>query len=50
MKLEFWQVSNRRMLFSTKKLFGIKKLNLYGNLKYLCVSIVMEYADNGDLF
>jgi hypothetical protein len=40
-------------LFNTKRHLLRLKLNLSGNLDYLSnllFSIVMEYADNGDLF
>ena len=52
MKLGFWQASNIKTLSPIKKLLLSQPLNPYGKVHFLWLkfSIVMEYADGGDLF
>ena len=53
MKLEYLHQLGILILFVKKKLSWIKNRILYGKLHFLdfeFLSIIMEYADNGDLF
>lgn len=54
MKLEFWPVSLIRVYVLTTKLSLMTHLSHFGksilSLTYFSFSIVMEFADQGDLF
>lgn len=51
MKFEYWLVLDIIMLFNIKRRFWKNHHKVYGNnLEFKFISIVMEYADDGDLF
>lgn len=50
MKLEFLLLSNIKTLQVISKHFSMSPLLLFGKILVSRFSIVMEYADNGDVF
>lgn len=49
-KFAFLLLLSTKTYANTEKHLWTKRVSHYGNYAHLLASIVMEYADNGDLF